>query len=892
MRTISRLAIIFCLFTSSIQAQEITGNLEGKLVDSTGAAIAGAELIATSAQLQGIRGTLSDQSGSFRLCCLTPGRYTLTIRHIAFKSQQIDNIRVFLGKTNGLGTIRLRQKTLELGETVVEAHRTAIDPASTTNGMNMLREEFEELPIDRNYRSVAALLPHANATYLGDEVNIGGASGSENRYFIDGADVRDSYRGATGTNLPYNFVREIQVKSGGYEPEYKSSLGGVINAITFSGGNDFSGQVFGFFNNNNFSSQPRLAETEPPKNSYAQYDAGFVFGGPVLRDRLWFSMAYNPSVRSEEVKVPGFGFYPDKTVSHPFAGKLTWKASESLDLTATVLGDPTTEQGVCKNSAVGVTLLGADNPDFFLQELTSGGYAAILDGKYLISSHAFLQTSISWKTHVEKEMPRTPRGWEDFWVFDATNLRASGGNGARLDAASSTVSGAISAAVNAGRHLLKAGMEYRDIHLNINNKLHCLNVWNDSSYLAYILRARGTLENRLPSFFMQDAWSLTDRITISGGLRWDGIYIIAANGKMAQSILGLYQPRLGCTFMPMKNGSGKLFASIGRYADDLLMYGPSLYHLGGYQLGLAWNHDPRITPTRYDASDADTSFYLGGTIAAEVEDLQGQYYDEVSLGYEHLFSPRLKFTTRGVWRKLGNILEDGEAPTGSFTFYFANPGSGPLKEYPKATREYRALEFTLEAAPAESFNLMASYVLSRNRGNWSGIFYQDFRWAMPNTTPQFDFVEVMKKAEGLLPNDRTHVLKLNGSYSTPIRLTCGFSIVWQSGTPLNDLGNSIRGSGWPIFLVPRGSAGRLPSIWDLNMRFSCRLLNHQAARFKPRLILDIFHIGSQRTVVQRDQWHYFTQTADGQQTDANPAYGMPLRFQPPMSMRLGMELDF
>lgn len=882
------LVLIVCSFCI---AQDITGNLEGRIVDSTGVAIAGANIVTTSPSLQGTRGTASDQTGLFRLLYLPPGVYTVKINHVSFKPQFFEKIRIQLGKTSGLGTIRMTHKTVEMGETIVSAQRPLLDPASTTTGMNMLRENFEVLPIDRNYRSVAALLPHSNASYLGDEVNIAGASGSENRYFIDGSDVRDSYRGFTGTNLPYNFVREIQVKSGGYEPEYKSSLGGIINAITFSGGNDFSGQVFGFFTNNNFSNQPRIAETELPKSDYAQYDAGFVFGGPVLRDQVWFSLAYSPSVRNEEVKVPGFGFYPDRTISNPFAGKLTWKASKSLDLSATVLGDPTTEQAVCKNSSVGVTLVGAENPDFFLEKLTSGGYASVLDGKYVLSPRALLQASVSWKQHNEKYMPRTPRGWEDFWVFDAAKSTAAGGTGEKINASSTTVSAAMSATVNLGQHMLKAGMEYKEIELKMNNRLHCLNVWSDTSYLAYILQAKGTLQNRLPSFYLQDAWSLTDRITVSGGLRWDGIFIMAPNGKVAQSILGQFQPRLGCTFLPSENGKRKLFASVGRYADDLLMYGSSLYHLGGSQLGLAWNHDPRVTPTRYDASDADTAFYVGGKIAPEVKDLQGQYFDEVSLGYEHLFSPRLKFTTRGVWRKLGNILEDGEAPTGSFTFYFANPGSGPLKEYPKATREYRALEFTLEAAPSESFTLMASYVLSRNRGNWSGIFYQDFRWAMPNATPQFDFVEGTKNAEGLLPNDRTHVFKLHGSFRAPIGLTCGFSFVWESGTPLNEFGSSIRGSGYPIFLVPRGTAGRLPSVWDLNMRFSYQLFNRSSARFRPRLILDVFHIGSPRTVVQQDQWHYFTQDADGHQIDPNPTYGMPQRFQPPMSIRLGMELS-
>lgn len=871
-------------------AQEVAGHLEGRLVDSSGTAITGANVFTTSKQLQGIRGTVSDQSGFFRLLYLTPGLYRLNIRHVAFEPVQIENVRISLGRTTGLGTIIMGSKNIDKGATVITARRNTLDPAATSIGMNMVRENFESLPIDRNYRSIASLLPHANSTYLGDEVNISGASGSENHFFIDGIDTRDPYRGATGTNLPYNFVREIQVKQGGYEAEYKSALGGVINAITFSGGNTFSGQIFGFFTNNNFSNQPRVAETETPKGDFAQYDAGLVFGGPLLRDRLWFSLAYNPSIKTEQIKVPGFNYYPDKTVSHPFAGKITWKANESLDFTATVIGDPTKEQAVCKNTSVGVTLLGAENPDFFLQEITTGGYGVVLKGNYFLSPRMLMKSSLSWSRRFEKYMPRTQRGWEDFWVFDAVHSTAAGGTGERLDVNSSTFSFETSITRHFNRHLFKTGVEYKEIDLNIDNIIHCLNVWNESSYLAYIMRAKGLLKNRLPSLYIDDTWNMTKRITLKGGIRWDGIFIYDSKGNQAQSILGQYQPRLASAYMLSEKS--KFTVAAGRYADDLMMFGSTLYHLGGYQLGLAWDHDPRIAPGKYDASDADTSFYLGGKIAPAVKNLKGHYFDELSLGYEHLFSRQWKFTSRGIYRVLRNILEDGEAPEGSFIFQYANPGSGPLSEYPKATRIYRALELTLEASPSDRLNLMASYVLSSNRGNWSGIFYQDFRWAMPNCTPQFDFVEVTRNAEGLLPNDRTHVFKLNGSYDSGIGLSGGFSFIWQSGTPLSEFGNSSRVSGSPVFLVPRGTAGRLPSLWDLNLRLSYDLGKKINSRFSSRLIADIFHIGSQRTVVQQDQWHYFTQDSEGRQTDPNPAYGMPQRFQPPTSVRLGMEIDF
>lgn len=116
--------------------------------------------------------------------------------------------------------------------------------------------------------------------------------------------------------------------------------------------------------------------------------------------------------------------------------------------------------------------------------------------------------------------------------------------------------------------------------------------------------------------------------------------------------------------------------------------------------------------------------------------------------------------------------------------------------------------------------------------------------------------------------------------------------MWISGTPLNIYGASIHGSSWPIFLVPRGTAGRLPSIWDLSLRLSYEIPSQVLSGSRPRLILDVYHIGSPLTVVQQDQTKYLSVDENGNQADPNPLYGSPMRFQPAMSMRLGMEVNF
>lgn len=96
----------------------------------------------------------------------------------------------------------------------------------------------------------------------------------------------------------------------------------------------------------------------------------------------------------------------------------------------------------------------------------------------------------------------------------------------------------------------------------------------------------------------------------------------------------------------------------------------------------------------------------------------------------------------------------------------------------------------------------------------------------------------------------------------------------------------------PTFLRQRGTAGRTPTVWDLNLRLGYDLKQLRHSAWKPRLLLDIFHVASQRRPVLFDELHYFTIDENGNQIDPNPLYGQATRFQPPMAVRLGFEVRF
>src|SRR5439155_26375113 len=111
----------------------------------------------------------------------------------------VEDVPVRISGTTNLGLVTVEPKSLELGEIVVSAPRLSIDPANTTIGANVDAETYDALPVGRDYRSIVAFLPHANTSYYtGDPVNIGGATGLENGYYIDGVNVPSPHLGSPG----------------------------------------------------------------------------------------------------------------------------------------------------------------------------------------------------------------------------------------------------------------------------------------------------------------------------------------------------------------------------------------------------------------------------------------------------------------------------------------------------------------------------------------------------------------------------------------------------------------------------------------------------------------------------------------------------------------------
>jgi hypothetical protein len=879
-------AVLSIILAASASAQETTGRLEGRVVAEGGAPIGDAQIVVTGPTLQGERHVVTDAHGRFVVRSLPAGSYTADIRHLGSRPLRLQNVPVRLGSTTPLGDLSLPDQALMMTELVVSGAKPVIDPVSTAAGAALDSSQILALPSQRDFRALLPYMPQANASaFPGDGVNIGGSTGLENAFYVDGMHVTSDYAGSM--NLPFNFVREIQLATGGYEAEYGRALSGVVNVVTPSGGNDFHGQVLGFFTGSSLSATPRTDPGEASPSDFGQYDLGLSLSGPIRRDRLWYSVAYNPTFGVQHISQAEVPTQRDAQVHHLVAGKVSWSPGPATALTATVLADPFTHDSV--GGAWAFPLLSATtDPNTVRLRATGGGTAFSLQVRHQLASRAELEVAISrldshtrlWPTGADTSLTAITR------IDDYTTNSSSGGYGYHATWHSSRTALRAALSLSRGTHDLKVGVEYEDnrTHTPIAGAFSVILRLSATDYQWFQQEVTGSIRNQVPTAYIQDGWSVTRRLRVNAGVRWEAQHISGSVGP-DRTILEL-APRLGVVYQPGKPGSRRLFASASRFFEQIPVIGGAFWNMASGWRTRAFAQNPLVDSA--NGSVSNSAALPDGFPASP--DLRGQYYDQLSVGYERRLGYAFKVGVRGTFRTLRWAVEDGKvvvAP-GDTLWLMGNPGRGSLAALPRARQRYAALEFSVERSTPGPLYLLASYVLSRNTGNYTGLYATDLLVAAPNSGPQYDVPDLMNRAYGPLPNDRTHVVKVATSYRFRFGATLGGFFTLASGTPRSEYGTSAAGPPYWTFVRPRGTAGRTPTTWSLDLHGAYDLPFARGGRVRPRLVLDVFNVGSPRAALLYDQLHYL----DSAGTQVNPNYGAVTRHQPPMSARVGMLVGF
>lgn len=297
------LALVGILAVSGmLSAQAPAGRVYGTVTDEDGNALPGVTVEATSPKFIGKATTVTDAEGIYRLFALQPGTYKITYNLQGFKPLTRDGIVVQLEMTVKVDVI-LQMGALEEEVTVV-GQSPLIDVKSTVKGMTMTKEMFEILPRGRNFDTLATAVPGVNyEPWLGG-LSVDGASGAENMFYMDGTDITATRTGQRQQSAAFEFVDEVQIKASGYQAEYGGALGGVVSVVTRQGGNEYHGEVIGFYEGSHLTGKERDTLRNNPfnvfqaeyvnyqdlygKDLWHRYEGGFSLGGYILKDRLWF----------------------------------------------------------------------------------------------------------------------------------------------------------------------------------------------------------------------------------------------------------------------------------------------------------------------------------------------------------------------------------------------------------------------------------------------------------------------------------------------------------------------------------------------------------------------------------------------------------------------------
>ena len=388
------LGALLCLLLVPVAAlAQTTGTVEGVVTDQSDAPLPGVTVELTGLKLQGTRSTVTAADGRYRFLNLIPGDYQLEATLSGFSKVQ-KKATVTL---DAMTTANMQLNLSTTAEVTVTGEAPLIDSTSTTAGSNFAGKVIDKLPLpSRNYADVVFTQPGAQADTGETQgrslaISIYGSTSAENSFLIDGVNTTNVIKGIQGKDINNEFVQEVEVKTSGYQAEYGRNTGGVINVITKSGGNEFHGGIFGYYNSLSLASdqvneitpdnsQRGNSQTTTIATENTRSEGGVDLGGYALKDRVWFFAAYD-RVKTDQVFNPTSGItgplqpgYPDSDCTFlggcPFPDSIV-ENKYSLKVTLNI-AQSTTLQGVYFSDRQSTTGTISGNPQSFNPNATQG----------------------------------------------------------------------------------------------------------------------------------------------------------------------------------------------------------------------------------------------------------------------------------------------------------------------------------------------------------------------------------------------------------------------------------------------------------------------------------------------------------------------------------------
>lgn len=796
LKMLAAIVALVLLSVGAAAAQETTGTIIGTIVDPQGLAVPGATVTITSEQ--GTKTFVTNSEGRFFAPFLTPGTYSARAELSGFSPVEQKDILVRLGQR-----VTLTDLVLKVGgvtEAVqVLATAPVVDTTSTTAGAVLDSELLKRLPVGRQFTDVVYMAPGvSDSSGVGkSNPSISGGSGLENAYFVDGVSISNTGFGGVGSYsivfnslgnaTPYDFVKETQVKTAGFEAEYGQATGGVVNVVTKSGSNVFHGSGFGYGRSSGLEAEWRQIQTlngtvNTTKSS--NFDVGIGAGGRIVQDRLFGYGTLDYLRDSRTFTAPrGFpleslGGVDRKRRSTSYAGKLTWQQSSRNRFDVSAFGDPSKGDGGPQRAAA---LLAVDTARF--SELTKYGthsqavrYYGVLSGKWLLegafsrSTNTFEETPSVNEHQFTDSTVRPTRRFGGLGFFD----KGQPGESLQYQVKSTNIfdTGAL------GKHEARYGFLFEDINFTrefgrtgpsftlpngqATRTGASVTILPDATFgkIYRVTRANfgpaPTTTQQYVSFFAQDTWQM-GRLTFRPGVRYEQQELVGGDpplchaddtrpglGDGTGALIrcrfkwdGNWAPRIGATYDVLGNGRSKVYASWGRFyakvPNDLAAR--SLSADAGVSRADYFDEAlSRPVPEGVLAANATRHFILAGLHAAEFDpDAKSTYQDEFLGGADFEVLPKTSLGLRYIHRNMPRILED--IGTAQMLLYDLDVPGLESVEYFITNVNRNTKVFTATAGvpqahfedPVHEYNAVEVLLDRRLANNWS--FLGSYRWS-------------------------------------------------------------------------------------------------------------------------------------------------------------------
>jgi hypothetical protein len=732
-------------------AQERYGELFGEATDATGAVLTNAKVTARNKETNRAYTTQTTSEGTYIFRDIDPGRYSVAFELQGFSRYEVPEVLVIVGrrlKVDAKMTVGGTEQTVQVTESA-----PLIDVTGTLVATNVLAEEFDKLPKARSFQSLVLTAPSVNSGDIEGGFQVNGASGSENQFNIDGVSTTSLVNGRSRQNAVFEILQEVQIKTAGIDAEYGGALGGVISAITKSGGNAFHGDVHYYFSGNSISAGPNRRLLLDPSTERAAYhvqdtkfddnshEIGYSFGGPLVKDKLFFFSAASPRFRNASKPVIQSGgvremFDTDQTYWQSFnkvsfapwtrlrgSVQFLWTPTKSVGAFPTLnsFGNTTTtspesnkiqrQRGFFNpqsnySTQVDVTVTATSILSFragrFWDDYKTTGIPAISSVEYLTSA-----TNLPFDIPVNLRQPigfnNTPRLRNTF--FDLTT-RTYGQVDYSLFA---TFAGQHNIKVGYGRQKTVnkvdesyPGGGFIQVYWNSGLTSPVLGANQRGTYGYYAINdqgTRGTTGGTIDSLYIQDQWRILPRLTLTLGLRTENEKVPSFRRDIRDNafqfdFVDKMAPRLGASYDLFGDGRVKLFGSYGRYYD-WVKYELSRGTFGGDLWKIYYR--PLETTDVFSlvgTNRAGRELWSGNTniprdrrvpsfdlIAKDLKPMSTELYN---VGTEIQLGTNLVFRGSYVRNNLIRTIEDLGAldASGNEVYLYGNPGEGDAVTQP------------------------------------------------------------------------------------------------------------------------------------------------------------------------------------------------------------------